>query len=118
MNPETRKMKERIQEYKSTHTYTPTNTHTYERIKRRKRNTKKKLTGREVCYYCGVKLTRTNASFDHIVPLSRGGEDEKWNLVWCCKKCNMSKGYKLLSEWEDRIIRRKPHEPSRAPQDG
>lgn len=115
MNPETKKMKERIREYKSTHTYTPTDIHTYERIKRRKRNTKKKLTGREVCYYCGVKLTRANASFDHIVPLSRGGEDEKWNLVWCCKKCNMSKGYKLLSEWEDRIIRRKPHESSRAP---
>ena len=107
MNPETKKMRERIREYKSTHTPTPADTYTYERIKRRKRYTKKKLTGREVCYYCGIKLTRTNASFDHIVPLSRGGVDEKWNLVWCCKKCNTNKGYKLLSEWEDQPKRGK-----------
>lgn len=25
---------------------------------------------------------------DHIIPLSRGGSNHKWNKVLCCKKCN------------------------------
>lgn len=98
MNPETKKMRERIQAYRSDH---PQYAHYHppERPHRKKRYTRSKLTGKEVCYYCGIKLTRNNASYDHIIPLSRGGADTKANLVWCCKKCNYSKGSKLLEEW-------------------
>lgn len=98
MNPETKKLKERTQEYKRTHPQYARSEYP-EPVKRKKRYTKRKLTGREVCHYCGKKLTRANATFDHVVPLSLGGDDSYRNIVWCCKKCNMSKGNKLLSEW-------------------
>jgi 5-methylcytosine-specific restriction endonuclease McrA len=50
------------------------------------------------CAYCGVQtsyLTR-----DHIVPLSRGGQHTKSNIVPACYTCNVSKGNRLLSEWD------------------
>ena len=100
MNPEIEKLKQRTAEYKRTHPQ-------YDvpappEIKRTAIRKKYKFTGREYCAYCGVKLSRYTATIDHVIPLSRGGTDFKWNLVWCCKKCNQSKGSKLLSEWEGR----------------
>ena len=96
-NPEIQKMKQRIREYKETHSEyagpAPPP------IKRKPMRTGRKFTGTEVCAYCGKKLSRYTATIDHIIPLSRGGTDFKWNLVWCCHKCNQSKGSKLLSEW-------------------
>ena len=59
----------------------------------------KKLTGKETGVYCGKKLTKRNATLDHIIPLSRGGTNDKSNIVWCCKECNWDKGSKLISEW-------------------
>ena len=97
MNPETKKLKQRTLEYKSTHTLTPTDTP--EKIRRKKRYTKRKFTGREVCHYCGRKLTRAIATFDHVVPLSLGGRDDFSNMVWCCRRCNHSKSNKLLEDW-------------------
>jgi 5-methylcytosine-specific restriction endonuclease McrA len=49
------------------------------------------------CQYCferGGKL-----ECDHIVPVSRGGNDELSNLATACFRCNRSKRDKLLSEW-------------------
>ena len=50
-----------------------------------------------VCAYCGDR----NGPFecDHIVPVSKGGSNDKSNLVTSCMKCNRSKGANLLSEW-------------------
>jgi hypothetical protein len=39
------------------------------------------------CAYCGGLPTQV----DHIVPLSRGGTDDRSNLVPACKGCNMEK---------------------------
>jgi hypothetical protein len=50
------------------------------------------------CNYC-PSLCET---VDHVMPLSRGGTSELANLVPCCNACNISKGTKLLSEWENR----------------
>ena len=43
------------------------------------------------CPYCHVQLTPEVTQIDHIVPLSRGGDDspENWQLV--CGVCNMGK---------------------------
>lgn len=100
MNPEIKKLQERIQQYKEDH---PQYAHYAEpHIPRRKKlYTKKRLTGEEVCAYCGKKLTRQNATLDHVIPLSRGGDDSPRNLVWCCLKCNREKGSQLLSEWRN-----------------
>ena len=97
-NPEIIKMKQRIQEYKETHP--EYDTPAPPKPPRRKLlRPGRKFTGTETCAYCGKKLTRHNATFDHVIPLCRGGTNDKENLVWCCRECNHRKGSKLLSEW-------------------
>jgi hypothetical protein len=44
------------------------------------------------CLYCGVKLHQENATADHIIPISDGGNNCQVNLVVCCKKCNNERG--------------------------
>ena len=43
------------------------------------------------CSYCKADLTKVGAELDHIVALSRGGDNSKSNLQWLCKACNRSK---------------------------
>jgi 5-methylcytosine-specific restriction enzyme A len=54
-----------------------------------------------VCYYCSKEVGRTNLTMDHIVPLSRGGQSRKGNIVPACKECNNKKKYLLPIEWEE-----------------
>jgi 5-methylcytosine-specific restriction endonuclease McrA len=56
--------------------------------------------GEWTCHYCGEQNERMCA--DHVVPLSRGGTNERQNLVCCCIPCNSSKADRLLSEWQGR----------------
>lgn len=51
------------------------------------------------CYYCERGIAGSEAHFDHIVPLVKGGPHSVENLCVSCPKCNWSKGQKLLSEW-------------------
>ncbi|MEF3168183.1 MAG: HNH endonuclease [Deltaproteobacteria bacterium] len=60
-----------------------------------------------ICFYCGRKVTPTELTMDHIVPISRGGKSEKNNLVPCCKECNSKKKYLLPMEWEGYLRERK-----------
>ncbi len=51
----------------------------------------------KVCAYCGRRLSFFGGRFDskvkdHVVPLSRGGEDLPENIVACCKECHLLKG--------------------------
>jgi len=59
---------------------------------------------RHRCAYCGNQAD----TIDHVVPKSRGGGHEWTNLVAACKRHNLQKGNRLLSElgWELR------HEPA------
>ena len=50
------------------------------------------------CYYCGVKLDK-GYDVDHVVPITRGGNNDPSNLVIACPTCNRSKGDKLIHEW-------------------
>ena len=50
------------------------------------------------CQYCGVRISQGNATIDHVVPRSRGGEITWKNAVTSCKDCNNKKGHKALSE--------------------
>jgi hypothetical protein len=50
------------------------------------------------CVYCGKESDRLEQ--DHILPVSRGGNHTKDNIVPCCKSCNSSKKNKKLDEWK------------------
>ena len=56
------------------------------------------------CRYCGSE--DPPFELDHVVPVSRGGENSLENLVVSCKHCNMSKGDRLISElgWSLRTV--------------
>lgn len=51
------------------------------------------------CPYCSMMMRSRDKSLDHKIPLSRGGLHGISNVTICCKRCNTSKGVKLLSEW-------------------
>lgn len=53
------------------------------------------------CEYC--KKTE-NLTLDHIIPVSRGGENTLSNVTVACQYCNASKHNKLLEEWRGRTI--------------
>jgi hypothetical protein len=44
------------------------------------------------CIYCGIELTNENATADHIIPISEGGNNCQVNLIVCCKNCNIERG--------------------------
>jgi len=45
------------------------------------------------CYICGIDLViGDNATLDHIIPQSLGGENVESNLIPCCRRCNGTKG--------------------------
>ena len=49
------------------------------------------------CAYCGkgsVQLTQ-----DHVIPLSKGGNYTKSNIIPACRTCNAKKNNKLIDEW-------------------
>jgi len=44
------------------------------------------------CIYCETKLTLENATTDHIIPISEGGNNCQVNLMVCCQPCNSERG--------------------------
>lgn len=52
-----------------------------------------------VCYHCGSTYPISALHFDHIIPLSRGGQHSVENLCASCARCNLSKNDSLIGEW-------------------
>jgi 5-methylcytosine-specific restriction endonuclease McrA len=58
------------------------------------------------CYYCGVEM-RTRHAFkdpcratvDHVIPRSRGGGNDRSNLVAACADCNEQKANMTAEEF-------------------
>jgi len=74
-------------------------------IGRTKYKTIPSLTNRELfrrdshtCMYCLTSMSDRHLTRDHIIPLSRGGQDEWTNVVTACRSCNGRKVDKLLSD--------------------
>ena len=44
------------------------------------------------CIYCEKNLTMENATTDHIIPISDGGNNTQVNLMVCCFDCNNERG--------------------------
>ena len=51
-----------------------------------------------LCLYCGKQFPERMLTRDHILPLSRGGEDCWSNVVSACKPCNHAKGSRRPEE--------------------
>lgn len=54
-----------------------------------------------VCYYCGQQVKPSQLTMDHIVPIARGGQSSKGNVVTTCKECNTKKKSMLPIEWKE-----------------
>ncbi len=52
------------------------------------------------CYYCGSPTPAKDLTMDHIVPIARGGQSIRGNVVPCCKNCNTAKKQLLPMEWD------------------
>jgi len=50
----------------------------------------------DLCFYCGEKSPKT---LDHLLPLSKGGDNDDENLVLCCRSCNSQKKNKTALEY-------------------
>lgn len=49
------------------------------------------------CAYCAGEAQ----TFDHVIPVSKGGKTEPFNMLPACKECNSSKRDRDLLEWID-----------------
>lgn len=77
------------------------------------------LRDQNVCAYCGEEFVFESLTREHIIPVSKGGQDHWMNVVTACRWCNHRKAnrtpeqahMKLLyapyipSLWEDFILR-------------
>jgi len=54
-----------------------------------------------VCHYCGRSVSPSELTMDHLIPLSRGGTSERYNIVAACKDCNNRKKNLLPAEWDE-----------------
>ena len=51
------------------------------------------------CAYCGREFNSSSMpTRDHVIPLSRGGNNTKENIKPACKSCNSKKHTKLIEE--------------------
>lgn len=61
-------------------------------------NTKLFERDRYLCAYCGVRFERQALTRDHVMPVSRGGQDEWTNVVTACGRCNRRKDARTPDE--------------------
>jgi 5-methylcytosine-specific restriction endonuclease McrA len=66
------------------------------------------------CQYCGHKVPRTEATYDHVTPRRLGGETRWENIVIACLECNRDKGGRT-PEQAGMKIRQKPVKPKSLP---
>lgn len=66
------------------------------------------------CQYCGGQFPPSQLTFDHVVPVARGGHKGWDNIVTCCIPCNRRKGDRLPESAGLKLIRR-PRRPDVLP---
>ncbi len=53
---------------------------------------------RGICAYCGGRFHEDELTREHIVPVSRGGQDTWMNCITACRACNGHKGNRMPEE--------------------
>ena len=66
------------------------------------------------CQYCSKTFATSDLTFDHVVPVSRGGASSWDNIVTCCVTCNRKKGSRTPDE-AGLTLMRKPARPAFTP---
>jgi 5-methylcytosine-specific restriction endonuclease McrA len=66
------------------------------------------------CQYCGDKFPPAQLTFDHVIPVARGGQKGWDNIVTCCIPCNRRKGDRAPEQAGLRLVRR-PRRPAALP---
>ncbi len=56
------------------------------------------------CQYCGVPVSRMEATYDHVVPRAQGGQTVWENIVIACVGCNQKKGGRRPAEAGMRLL--------------
>jgi ribosomal protein L40E len=69
---------------------------------------------RQICAYCGSKFSMSALTCDHVHPRKFGGKNIWTNVVTACKKCNHSKGHKILGKDTDMELLYVPYAPTYA----
>ena len=59
------------------------------------------------CQYCGRSYEEADLEIEHIIPISKGGNNDIRNLATACRACNRAKGTKILSIGELKEIAEK-----------
>ena len=50
------------------------------------------------CFYCGQDMGE-HPAIEHLTPVSHGGDNQRWNLVYSCRSCNSKKHDKTMEEY-------------------
>jgi 5-methylcytosine-specific restriction endonuclease McrA len=66
------------------------------------------------CQYCHKKVTRAEATYDHVLPRSKGGGTHWENIVIACVPCNQRKGGRTPEQAQMRL-KVAPIKPARLP---
>jgi 5-methylcytosine-specific restriction endonuclease McrA len=66
------------------------------------------------CQYCSQKFAPSQLTFDHVLPVARGGHKGWDNIVTCCIPCNRKKGDRTPEEAGLQLLR-KPKRPAALP---
>jgi 5-methylcytosine-specific restriction endonuclease McrA len=66
------------------------------------------------CQYCGGRFPPGQLTFDHVIPVARGGHKGWDNIVTCCIPCNRKKGDRTPEQAGLRLVRR-PRRPEALP---
>jgi len=62
------------------------------------------------CQYCGKRFDTKDLTFDHVIPVARGGKKSWENIVTACWRCNNKKSGHTPAEVGMRLIKT-PREP-------
>jgi 5-methylcytosine-specific restriction endonuclease McrA len=66
------------------------------------------------CQYCGERFSPAQLTFDHVIPVARGGHKGWDNIVTCCIPCNRRKGDRFPEQAGMHLVR-KPSRPRAHP---
>lgn len=56
------------------------------------------------CGYCGIKVSRDDWTYDHVIPRMQGGKTNFDNVVCCCTNCNQRKGGRSPAQASMRLL--------------